>query len=357
MANLFGRKTVAYKLNNSGVAIIAGDVVVPDTSANNAFTTTTSAGVVTGVWVADESIANGATGRVVTSGHVTLVNVSASVTRGHTGATHTVAKQAASTGTTARGVGTFCKFTTGGTTPEADIWPVDLLGSSLTNPMTTTGDIIQSSDNSGTPARLAAAAAGKILTGAGTGTVSAWGQGPLTTTGDLMIGATGGTPTRLAVGAAGTTLAGGTTPAYVFPPGYEYDYVEITSSVNVTATTEGTATTVITGSSVAYDGSTVVYVEFYAPFINPDSGAQDRAIIIVLYDGASSIGKLTVTQIVTASHQSYIGGILGARRLTPSNASHTYSIRAFVTAGTGIVNVGAGGNGNYMPGFIRVRKV
>lgn len=163
MASLFGRKVVAYKVNKSGGTVVKGDVVVPDTSNDNAFTTTTSAAVVTGVWVVDETIPSNGTGRVVLAGHVELVNVSASVTRGHTGATHTVAKQAASTGGTGRTAGTFCKFTTGGTTPEADIWPVDLLGSSLTNPMTTAGDIIYSSDGSGTPARLAKGSAGAVL--------------------------------------------------------------------------------------------------------------------------------------------------------------------------------------------------
>lgn len=126
MASQFGRKVVAYKVNKSGGSVAAGDVVVPDTSNDNAFTTTTSVAVTTGAWVADEAIASNATGRVVISGHVTLINVSASVTRGHTGTTHSVAKQAVSTGSTARASGTFCKFTTGGTTPEADIWPVDL---------------------------------------------------------------------------------------------------------------------------------------------------------------------------------------------------------------------------------------
>ena len=46
-----------------------------------------------------------------------------------------------------------------------------------------------------------------------------------------------------------------------------------------------------------------------------------------------------------------------SRRLTPSNAAHTYSIRAFVSAGTGVANAGAGGSGNAMPTFMRIVKV
>ncbi|MDD5304035.1 MAG: hypothetical protein PHS14_13120 [Elusimicrobia bacterium] len=67
---------------------------------------------------------------------------------------------------------------------------INAAGSGLTNPMTTTGDIIYSSDNSGTAARLGIGAAGTILTG---GTTPSW-KGPLasyvynrTTAGDYTI--------------------------------------------------------------------------------------------------------------------------------------------------------------------------
>lgn len=217
-ANTYGRQVVIPLTNKSGGSVALGDVVVIDTANNNSFTTTTSAGFTGGVGVAQETIANNAVGRILTQGYTSLVNTSASVTRGQYGATHTVAKQAA--GQAARGVGTFCQFLTGGATTDALVFPVDLLGSSLTNPMTTTGDIIYSSDGSGTPARLAGGTAGKFLTAAGAA-APAWGQGPLTTTGDLLIGATGGTPTRLAGGTAGYPLVGGgagVAPAYAPSP-------------------------------------------------------------------------------------------------------------------------------------------
>lgn len=44
----------------------------------------------------------------------------------------------------------------------------------MTNPMTTTGDIIYSSDNSGTPARLAAGTSTHVLTSNGAGTAPSW---------------------------------------------------------------------------------------------------------------------------------------------------------------------------------------
>jgi len=168
--NAFGRQVIDYLTNKSGGGVIAGDVVVIDTSNDQAFTTNTAGAFTGGVGVAQETIANNAAGRVLRFGYAALVNVNASVTRGQYGKTHTVAKQA--TGSASRTIGTFCQFLTGGTSPTATLFPVDLLGTSLSNPMTTTGDIIYSSDGSGTPARLGVGTAAQVLVG---GTLPAWG--------------------------------------------------------------------------------------------------------------------------------------------------------------------------------------
>src|SRR3954463_1026218 len=101
MASTSGRRIVVPLTNKSGGGVIAGDVVIIDTSNDSAFTTTTSAAFTGGVGVAQETIANNATGRVLIAGYAALVNVSASVTRGQYGTTHTVAKQAV--GTASRG--------------------------------------------------------------------------------------------------------------------------------------------------------------------------------------------------------------------------------------------------------------
>lgn len=120
MANLYGRQVVLLLTNKSGGALIAGDVVIVDTSNDTAVTTTTSARVEVTVGVAQEAIASNAIGRVLTSGYAALVNVPASVTRGHYVETHTVAKQATGSGT--RRSGSFGQFLTGGTTPTAVLW-------------------------------------------------------------------------------------------------------------------------------------------------------------------------------------------------------------------------------------------
>lgn len=144
-------------------------------------------------------------------------------------------------------------------------------------------------------------------------------------------------------------------------PGFVYDYAELTSTnSSITATTEAGATTILTGNAVAYDGSTAVLIEFFAIGSRPP--AVDGCVLsFYLYDGASSIGRIGAQQSGGVTHTSYSGSIYQpvrlARKLTPSNASHTYGIRCAVTSGTGVVLAGAGGNGADMPAFLRITKV
>lgn len=135
----------------------------------------------------------------------------------------------------------------------------------------------------------------------------------------------------------------------------EIDYIEFTANVSPTATTEATANTVVTGSPVTYDGVTVVMIEFFCVNARPDV-ANGASISFWLYDGSSSIGRIGFISASAA-----LGGqnvpVRLARRLKPSAATHTYSIRASVSGGTGLVTGGAGGLGNTMPGFIRITEV
>lgn len=120
MANdlLRGRQTVAPLTNKSGGGVVAGDVVILDSANASSFTTTTTAALATRfVGVALEMIANNASGRVCLFGYVPQINLSSSASLGHFVATHTVAKQAAPTGT--QGAGVFGQVLGTGTTPAA----------------------------------------------------------------------------------------------------------------------------------------------------------------------------------------------------------------------------------------------
>ena len=135
-----------------------------------------------------------------------------------------------------------------------------------------------------------------------------------------------------------------------FDPGYLFGETEFNSNVNITATTDATANTIVTAPAVTFDGATPVWIEFYAPAVDPGSGTR---IIYVLYDGSSPLDRLgdatyanTNTQVVSLR-----------KKLTPSAGSHTYSIRAYVTSGTGIVKAGAGGASTLAAGLISVTAV
>lgn len=169
--NTYGRSIIVALTNKSGGSVALGDVVVVDTTTDESFTTTTSAANTSAIGVAAETIASNAVGRVVVGGYVSLVNVNASVTRNQFGTTHTVAKQAVASAS--RVAGTFCRWLMTSATPSAYIYPVDLAGSALTNPMTTAGDIIVGGA-AGAPARLAAGTAGYPLVGGGAGVAPAY---------------------------------------------------------------------------------------------------------------------------------------------------------------------------------------
>lgn len=146
MASTRGRQVVIPLTNKSGGAVAAGDVVIIDTGNDAAFTTTTSGRSEVSIGIAQEAIADNASGKVLVAGHAALVNVPASVTRGHYVETHTVAKQA--TGNSTRRSGSFGQFLTGGTTPTAVLWgqtdqtavgsatPPDCLESAMTSDVT-----------------------------------------------------------------------------------------------------------------------------------------------------------------------------------------------------------------------------
>lgn len=183
MGSIFGRGIIVTKTNTSGGPLAKGDVVIVDAANDNAVTTTTSAAstVTVGVVVEENGIASNLVGKVQFGGHVALVNVNAAVTRGHYGKTHTVAKQATDAGAS-RAVGAFCVFSTGGTTPEADLFsqPDATAGSGSVATDTiwdAAGDLAQGT-GADAAAKLSAVATGKVLASKGVGVAVAWDYPP-----------------------------------------------------------------------------------------------------------------------------------------------------------------------------------
>jgi hypothetical protein len=176
-SNTYGRQVVLPLTNKSGGSVIAGDVVVIGTANDSAFTTSTAGAFLGLIGIAQETIADNATGRVLTAGYAALVNVDASVTRQNFGKTHTVAKQATDAGAS-RVVGVFCQFLKAGTTPDAVLFGLADASSATGNVAT---DAIWDADGdlavgtgANTAARLASGALGTLLTGVAVGTAPAW---------------------------------------------------------------------------------------------------------------------------------------------------------------------------------------
>ncbi len=139
--------------------------------------------------------------------------------------------------------------------------------------------------------------------------------------------------------------------------GSELDYVEVTSTLTLTATTAATGQVAVQGVGIALDGSTDIKVEFFCPFGDASGGV---ALVVDLWDGATDIARIGGLGIVSGGNNGdslYCAEFLrGARR--PSNATHTYAVKAWKTGGTAHLNAGAGAGADVTaPMWYRVTKV
>ena len=169
--------------------------------------------------------------------------------------------------------------------------------------------------------------------------------------GDLAVGSGANTAARLAIGATNGMVVQRVSGsvAWALPSGHVFDHTEFTSNVNITATTSATANTVVTASAVSFDGSTAVLIEFYS---NAQTGSGGN-LYAVLYDGSTELGWMG---LLTSPTGVLRAPIAATYRLTPSNASHTYSVRGFRDTADGVMQAGNGASGARMPGYIRITK-
>jgi len=172
--------------------------------------------------------------------------------------------------------------------------------------------------------------------------------------GDIAVATADDNASVLTKGATGTVLtAGASTLAYAYPPGYEIDYVEITSPVSISGASEGASNTCITGTNLTYANVPHI-IEVFCPAL-VTSTSSGSSVVAMLYDGGTVLGRLGVAKNESAVA---VGSTLMARkRITPTAATHQYIVKAWSTAGTGGFNGGAGGTGDYIPAYIRVTRV
>jgi len=176
--------------------------------------------------------------------------------------------------------------------------------------------------------------------------------------GDITIAASGGGGGGIpSGGAAGQVVGYGGSPgtgAWVYPPGYQFDYVPITSNVTVSGTS-GAQQTAITGNSVTYDGTTRVKVEFYAPVIEP-AAATNAFVAVELWDGSTDLCELVGSNVPANGTLDLPAS--GYVFITPSAGTHQYIIKTYrqTSGSNGLIAAGTGTGGSFAPAFLRVTK-
>ena len=132
----------------------------------------------------------------------------------------------------------------------------------------------------------------------------------------------------------------------------EVNYTAYMGDVTINTTTVGTAVQIVSAGAITYENVPHL-IEFYCPAYN--GPAQETRFII--RDGTTVIGTLAR---VAASAPTV--PIMLGYRVTPTAASHTYNIAAWLGgAGSGTVNAGTGGTAGDattdLAGFIRITRV
>jgi hypothetical protein len=142
----------------------------------------------------------------------------------------------------------------------------------------------------------------------------------------------------------------------VLPPGFEIGYDQITADVAVASTTEATGTTIITCAAHTFDGAAVV-AEFFTSAVQTGTTAGNF-VQACLFEGATEIARLFA--VVTPVSVALVVGQTAKVRFTPTVGAHTYTVTAFIGAGTSgspKIEAGAGGTAVQPPAFIRFTKV
>jgi len=140
----------------------------------------------------------------------------------------------------------------------------------------------------------------------------------------------------------------------VIQAGPRLAYVSATAAVGLTATAEASAVVVITAPSVTVPSGATILLEFYAAQVAPPSPAGSYSIL-QFWDGATSLGHAALVQ--NPGGGSGMGlPVLLRRFVTPSAGAHTFSVRGFVSTGSGSVNMGPGTSGQYGPGYLLVEQ-
>jgi hypothetical protein len=114
----------------------------------------------------------------------------------------------------------------------------------------------------------------------------------------------------------------------------------------VTSATEASGTVVIAAPAFTFDGSPVI-CEVLAPYLQ---AATNTIVFVGLFEGATQIARLV---LYGGGSTTQYAPFYSRYRFTPAAGSHTYSVTAFQSGGSGVFGAGGGGVSGYPPAFIR----
>lgn len=163
-----------------------------------------------------------------------------------------------------------------------------------------------------------------------------------TTTGVLSIAAGSDLPTaipvaKLAAGLAGQVI-GGTTPAYLYAPGYQFGIVtRASSNFTTTQTTQASGDTALTMGSITFDGATACNFQLSCLSANSVTGT---ATIFDLWEDSTNLGALARFEPgkITTTENGMVSGLI---QRTPTSGAKVYTIRGWVNgASTGTMYLG-----------------
>jgi hypothetical protein len=124
-----------------------------------------------------------------------------------------------------------------------------------------------------------------------------------------------------------------------------------TANVTISATTVGTANQIVSLGALTYEAVPTL-IEFYCPRYAAAAGVTN----LIIRDGTTVIG--TLTQYPASTNQ---GGLFHSFPVTPTAASHTYNVAAWVASGSGTMQAGTGGAAGdastLINGFIRATRI
>ena len=130
----------------------------------------------------------------------------------------------------------------------------------------------------------------------------------------------------------------------------EINFTQFTSDVTISGSSVGAANQIVSSGAITYEAVPTT-IEFFCPRYIPPAAVTN----VIVRDGTTVLGTLTV-----GVSNDNVGEIKVEHRLTPTAASHTYNVAAWVVSASGTMKAGTGGTAGdattFLPGWIRIRR-